>query len=108
MRLCRRCLRKASVVQLMKTFLKIIGWITAALAGLFVWHAFPDIQPAVTWAVLAVIVYHVVSNIVRETIRSELTELNRQIRAHTTQLEDIERKVSAVLRDVLERRRAGH
>ena len=50
-----------------KTFFKIAGWMLAALAGLFVWHAFPDIQPIVTWGILAAFIYHVVSTIVRDT-----------------------------------------
>jgi hypothetical protein len=94
----------------MKTFLKIAAWIIAALAGLFIWHAFPDLQPVVTWALGAAFIYHLVSTLVKDTVKEvlneELFELRRRSIATEEHLEGIDRKVSALLRDALEQRRA--
>jgi len=91
-----------------KTFFKIAGWLVAALVGLFVWHAFPDIQPIVTWGLGAAFIYHVVSTIetVKEVLNAELFEIRRRSIAAEDRLEPIDRKVSAILRDALEQRRA--
>jgi hypothetical protein len=91
----------------MKAALKIVGWIALGLAGIFIWFAFPEVQPIVGAGLLAVFVYHVISTIVRETVRGELADLRRESKLHTARLEDIDRKVSATLRDALERRRSG-
>lgn len=91
----------------MKKFFKIVGWIALAVLGLAIWFAFPDIQPVVTAAAVAVFAYNVVGTIIRETVRGELSEMRREVKLHTSKLEEIDRKVSATLRDALERRRAG-
>jgi hypothetical protein len=94
----------------MKTFFKIVGWIVAVLVGLFIWHAFPDIQPVVTWGLGAAFIYHLVSTLVQEIVKrvltDELRELRRQSIAAADRLEVIDRKVSAILRDALEQSRA--
>ena len=94
----------------MKRFFKIVGWIVAALVGLFIWHAFPDVQPLVTWGLGAAFAYHIISTIVEETVKrvmsDELLELRRQSNAAADRLETIDQKVSAILKDALEQRRA--
>ena len=93
----------------MKLFLIIVGWVLAALVAIFIWHAFPDVQPAVTWGLGAAFIYHMVSTIVEETVkrvvRDELLELRRQSHTNTDRLEAVDRKVSAILADALDERR---
>lgn len=94
----------------MKTFLKVIGWIAAALIGFVIWHVFPVVQPLVTWGLGAAFAYHVISTIIEETTKrvlwNELLELRQQSNANIERLETIDRKVSLLLRDALEQRRA--
>ena len=93
----------------MKTFLKAVGWIMAAVLGLFVWNVTPDFRPIVTWVLAAAFICYVLSAIVEVTVKrligDELLELRRQSSATANRLDVLDRKVTAILRDALEQRR---
>lgn len=88
----------------MKRFFKIVGWIALGLAALFVWFAFPEIQPAVGYGVLAAAGYWYVTNVLKQTIvapvSAEMVELKYKV-------DQLDKKVSALLEDAYQRR-MGH
>jgi RsiW-degrading membrane proteinase PrsW (M82 family) len=87
----------------MKTVLKIAIWFTAAFVGLFLWNITPDFRPVLTWIIAAAIAGYIISIFVGMAIKrvasAELLELHERI-------ELLDRKVTALLRDALEQRRA--
>jgi hypothetical protein len=87
----------------MKTVLKIAIWFTAAFVGLFFWNITPDFRPVLTWIIAAAIAGYIISIFVGMAIKrvasAELLELHERI-------ELLDRKVTALLRDALEQRRA--
>lgn len=94
----------------MKRTLKAAAWALLALVAVFVWFTFPEIQPAVAWGAGAAMAYHVMSRIVEEVttrvVSAELVDLKRQNNTQTERLDAVDRKVSALLKDALERRRS--
>ena len=87
----------------MKTYLKIVIWFAAAFIGLFFWNVTPDFRPLLTWLISAAIAGYLISIIVGMTVRrvtsAELLALHER-------LELLDRKVTALLKDALEQRRA--
>lgn len=94
----------------MDTFIKVAGWITAAILGAAVWAVFPEHQTFISGILGALIVCYVFSFLVELTVKrhvgDELQELRLQTNATAECLEIIDRKVTAVLRDALEQRQA--
>jgi hypothetical protein len=92
-----------------RTFLKVVIWLMAAVVGLFVWNAAPDFRPIITWVLVAAFVCYVLSTIMEATIKrligDELLELRRQSNATANRIDVLDRKVTAILRDALEQRR---
>jgi hypothetical protein len=87
----------------MKAFLKIVIWFAAAFIGLFFWNVTPDFRPLLTWLMLAAIAGYIVSIFVGLTIRRVTSA--QQLELHN-RLELLDRKVTALLKDALEQRRA--
>lgn len=87
----------------MKTVLKIAIWFAAAFVGLFFWNVTPDFRPLLTWAIAAAIAGYLISVIVEMTVRRVTSA--QQIELHN-RLDLLDRKVTALLRDALEQRRA--
>jgi hypothetical protein len=87
----------------MRTIFKWAAWVLAGLVAIFIWFAYPAVQPIVMWGAGAAFVYHFFSTIIEETIKkvmwSELMELRRQSNANVERLERIDRKVSSLLRN---------
>ena len=87
----------------MKTALRIASWFAALFVGLFFWNVTPDSRPLLTWIIAAAIAGYVISIFVGMSIKraasAELLELHERI-------ELLDRKVTALLRDALEQRRA--
>lgn len=87
----------------MKTVLKISIWFAAVFVGLFLWNATPDFRPLLTWIIAATIAGYLFAVVVGVTVRrvtsSELLVLHKR-------LELLDRKVTALLKDALEQRRA--
>lgn len=83
--------------------LKIVIWLAAVFVGLFFWNLTPEFRPLLTWIIAAAIAGYVISIFVGMTIKrvaaAELLELHER-------LELLDRKVTAILRDALEQRRA--
>jgi hypothetical protein len=92
-----------------RTFLKVVIWLMAAVVGLFVWNAAPDFRPIITWVLVAAFVCYVLSTIMEATIKrligDELLELRRQSNATANRIDVLDRKVTAILRDALEQQR---
>lgn len=93
-----------------RTFFKVVIWFMAAIAGLFVWNVTPDFRPIIGWVLAAAFICYVLATIVEATIKrliaDELLELLRQSNATANRIDLLDRKVSAILRDALEQRRA--
>jgi hypothetical protein len=92
-----------------RTFLKVVIWLMAAVLGLFVWNVTPDFRPIITWVLVAAFVCYVLATIVEATIKrligDELVELRRQSNATANRIDVLDRKVTAILRNTLEQRR---
>jgi hypothetical protein len=93
----------------MKKALKFLGWSALGLVVLAAYFAFPDFQRVLGIAGGCAFAYHLMKELVESTIRrvlwDELLELRQQSNANTDRLETIDRKVTAILSDALERRR---
>ncbi len=93
-----------------RTFFKVVIWFMAAIVGLFVWNVTPDFRPVIGWVLAAAFVCYVLSAIVEATVKrliaDELLELRRQSNATASRIDVLDRKVTAILRDALEHRRA--
>jgi Flp pilus assembly protein TadB len=87
----------------MKTVLKISIWFAAVFAGLFLWNVTPDFRPLLTWIIAAAIAGYLISVIVEMTVKRVTSA--QHIELHN-RLELLDRKVTALLRDALEQRRA--
>jgi hypothetical protein len=87
----------------MKTVFKIAIWFAAAFVGLFLWNVTPDFRPLLTWIIAAAIAGYLISLIVEMTVRRVVAREQQEVRSR---LELLDRKVTALLRDALEQRRA--
>jgi hypothetical protein len=85
----------------MKTFFKVVIWITTVFAGLVVWNMAPDFRPLVSSILAAAFVCYVLSVIVEVTVKRVISDEQLELRSR---LEVLDRKVTAILRDALERR----
>jgi predicted PurR-regulated permease PerM len=85
----------------MKTFFKVVIWITTIFAGLVVWNMAPDFRPLVSSILAAAFVCYVLSVIVEVTVKRVISDEQLELRSR---LEVLDRKVTAILRDALERR----
>ena len=85
-----------------RTFLKVVIWLMAAVVGLFVWNAAPDFRPIITWVLVAAFVCYVLSSIVEVTVKRVMSDEQIELRSR---LDLLDRKVTAILRDSLEQRR---
>ena len=87
----------------MKTVLRISIWLAAVFVGLFLWNVTPDFRPLLTWIIAGAIAGYLISIMVGITVRrviaSELLVLHER-------LDLLDRKVTALLKDALEQRRA--
>jgi hypothetical protein len=86
----------------MKTFLKVVIWIAAAVIGLVVWNLAPDFRPLVSSILAAAFVCYALSIIVEVTVKRVISDEQLELRSR---LEVLDRKVTAILRDAFERRR---
>lgn len=89
----------------MKTFFKAVGWILLGLVGLFIWFEFPAVQPIVQYGAIAGLIYWYVTNVLKETI---VVPLASRIHDLEVRLERLESKVTVLLEDAYNRRRAGY
>jgi predicted PurR-regulated permease PerM len=85
----------------MKTFFRVVIWITTVFAGLVVWNVAPDFRPLVSSILAAAFVCYVLSVIVEVTVKRVISDEQLELRSR---LEVLDRKVTAILRDALERR----
>lgn len=94
----------------MNIFFRVLGWIVAAILGLLVWNIFQEARPVITYFIAAAFVCYVFSTLVKVTVQrligNELMELRLQSNAVADRLELVDRKITAILRDALEQRRA--
>jgi len=86
----------------MKTFFKVVIWITAVVVGLIVWNLASDFRPLVASILAAAFVCYVLSMIVEVTVKRVISDEQLELRSR---LEVLDRKVTAILRDAFERRR---
>ena len=86
----------------MKTFLKVVIWIAAAVIGVVVWNLAPDFRPLVSSILAAAFACYVLSIIVEVTVKRVISDERLELRSR---LELLDRKVTAILRDALEQRR---
>jgi hypothetical protein len=95
----------------MKSFLKITGWLVVGLVGLVLYLTFPEVQKYVAGALGGAVVYRglktLLEDVLTRLVKVHLLELGQQNNATADRLDTIERKVSAILQDAYERRRAG-
>jgi len=85
----------------MKSFFRVVIWIAAIFAGLVVWNVAPDFRPLVSSILAAAFVCYVLSVIVEVTVKRVISDEQLELRSR---LEVLDRKVTAILRDALERR----
>ena len=86
----------------MKAFFKVVIWIAAAVVGLIVWNVAPDFRPLVSSILAAAFVCYALSIIVEVTVKRVISDEQVELRSR---LEVLDRKVTAILRDAVERRR---
>jgi predicted PurR-regulated permease PerM len=86
----------------MKAFFKVVIWIAAAVVGLIVWNVAPDFRPLVSSILAAAFVCYVLAIIVEVTVKRVISDEQVELRSR---LEVLDRKVTAILRDAVERRR---
>ena len=86
----------------MKTFFKIVVWMTTLFLGLLVWNGLPDFRPLVSSILAAAFVCYVLSVIVEITVKRVIANEQLELRSR---LEVLDRKVTAILRDAVEQRR---
>jgi predicted PurR-regulated permease PerM len=86
---------------LMKTFFRAVVWMAAIVAGLVVWNGAPDFRPLISSILAAAFVCYVLSVIVEVTVKRVISDERLELR---NRLEVLDRKVTAILRDALERR----
>lgn len=85
----------------MKTFFKVVIWIVALIAGLIFWNLASDFRPLVASILAAAFVCYVLSLIVEATVKRVISDEQLELRSR---LEVLDRKVTAILRDAVERR----
>ena len=85
----------------MKTFFKVVIWIVALIAGLIVWNLASDFRPLVASILAAAFVCYVLSLIVEAAVKRVISDEQLELRSR---LEVLDRKVTAILRDAVERR----
>jgi hypothetical protein len=85
----------------MKTFFRVVIWIATIFAGLVVWNVAPDFRPLVSSILAAAFACYVLSVIVEVTVKRVISDEQLELRSR---LEVLDRKVTAILRDALERR----
>ena len=92
----------------MRPFIKLTIWLATAFVGLFVWNAAPDFRPILTWLLpVAIVGYAAVFSVQttnRRLVSDELIGLRQQLDLSIGQLTTLNRKVTALLEDALERR----
>jgi predicted PurR-regulated permease PerM len=86
----------------MKTFFKVVIWIAAVVVSLIVWNVASDFRPLVASILAAAFVCYVLSMIVEVTVKRVISDEQLELRSR---LEVLDRKVTAILRDAVERRR---
>jgi hypothetical protein len=93
----------------MKKVLASMGWVAAGLIGALIFYAYPDYRIHIEIILGIIFGYRLLDELLESAVRrvlwDEFLELRRQSHANTDRLEDIDRKVSAILSDALERRR---
>ena len=85
----------------MKTFFKVVIWIVALIAGLIVWNLASDFRPLVASILAAAFVCYVLSLLVEAAVKRVISDEQLELRSR---LEVLDRKVTAILRDAVERR----
>jgi predicted PurR-regulated permease PerM len=85
----------------MKTFFKVVIWIVALIVGLIVWNLASDFRPLVASILAAAFACYVLSLIVEATVKRVISDEQLELRSR---LEVLDRKVTAILRDAVERR----
>jgi hypothetical protein len=85
----------------MKTFLKVVIWMAAVVVGLIVWNVAPDFRPLVSSILAAAFVCYVLSIMVEAAVKRVISDEQLELRSR---LEVLDRKVTAILRDAIERR----
>ena len=92
----------------MRPFIKFTIWLATAFVGLFVWNAAPDFRPILIWLLpVAIVGYAAVFSVqttIRRLVSDELIGLRQQLDLSIGQLTTLNRKVTALLEDALERR----
>lgn len=96
----------------MRTFFKVVGWVTATTSGLLIWNILPETRPIISCGMVAAFICYAISLVVAATVKrligDELREIRLQSKATTYRLEVIDRRVTALLRDALEQRQAAN
>jgi len=96
----------------MQTLFKIMGWIVATIFSLLVWNVFPETRAFISCGIVVAFICYAISIVVgitaKRLIGDALLELRLQSNASACRLDLIDRKVTAVLRDVLEQRQAAN
>ena len=85
----------------MKTFFKVVIWMVALVVGLIVWNLASDFRPLVASILAAAFVCYVLSIIVEAAVKRVISDEQLELRSR---LEVLDRKVTAILRDAVERR----
>ena len=86
----------------MKKFFKTAIWIAAVVVSLTVWNLTSDFRPLIASILAAAFVCYVLSVIVEAAVERVISDEQLEFRSR---LEVLDRKVTAILRDALERRR---
>ncbi len=93
----------------MKTFRKSATGLAVGIIGLFFWNGLPDFRPAFAWILTATIGCYILLLIVQRIIRSllsdELVDLRHNLETTTYKLDVLDRKLTVLLKDALEKRR---
>ena len=96
----------------MVTFFKVVGWVMATISGLLVWNILPETRAIISCGMVVAFICYGISIVVGVTVKrligDELLELRLQCNAVANQLELMDRKVTAILRDALEQRQAAN
>lgn len=86
----------------MSSYLRIVVWFAAAIAGVLVWNLIPDLRPVISWLIVASMICYFVSILVGMTVRRVMSA--EQIELHS-RLDLLDRKVNALLKEALEQRK---
>lgn len=96
----------------MDRIFQVVGWIVAAVLGVLVWTVFPEAQTFIACllagSAACYVLFAAVKVTVQRIIGDELMELRLQSNAVANRLEHMDRKITVILRDALERRQAAN